>query len=537
MEMTLEQQRALALARARLRAQQQATAQETAAATPEAPVAPKPSFGEMFKQEALDAVRPLGNLAAGAVRGAGSIGATLLSPIDMASDLMAGRGLTLQSNRERRQAMDEGLRSMGADPDSLAFKAGKIGTEVAGTLPVGSILGTGARTVGASPVLVQALRSGGMSGGNLAARTAGGAATGAASAALVNPEDAGMGAAVGGALPLATRAAKGAVSAGREMLGMSTGVGSEPLRVAYEAGKAGGTQAQTLSANMRGQANMLDVLDDAKTNLETIRNARSAAYRQNMANVQADKTVLDVAPISQSVQDAINKFTFRGEAKNPQVLRALQEAGQEVSYWQQLDPANFHTPEGLDALKQRLGSIIDRQPVEARDVRSALSDVYNSVKRQIEAQAPEYSKAMKDYNEASDLIREIERSLSLNNRASADTAMRKLQSIMRNNVNTNYGARMQAFNALQQQGGLDLQSALAGQALNDWAPRGIQRATGALSTLGAGSLGGIPAAVGTAAASSPRLVGEGAFLAGQADPYIQALRRGLYRTAPVLAAQ
>ena len=42
---------------------------------------------------------------------------------------------------------------------------------------------------------------------------------------------------------------------------------------------------------------------------------------------------------------------------------------------------------------------------------------------------------LKDLKEA---IKEIEKALSLNNRASADTAMRKLQSLTRNNVYTNY---------------------------------------------------------------------------------------------------
>ena len=71
----------------------------------------------------------LGNFAAGAVRGAGSIGATLLTPIDMAA-----RGLGIQNDwigrTDRRQAMTEGLRSMGANPESIAFQAGKIGGEL-----------------------------------------------------------------------------------------------------------------------------------------------------------------------------------------------------------------------------------------------------------------------------------------------------------------------------------------------------------------------------------------------------------------------
>lgn len=486
-----------------------------------------------------------GDLAAGALRGAGSIGATILAPIDAAA-----RAVGIQNDfigrTDRRQAMDEGLREMGANPDSLLYQGGKLGTEIAGTLPVGGLLAKGAQTAGAAPVLVNALRSAGMSAGGqtgaktLAARVAGGAATGGASAALINPEDAAMGAMVGGGLPVAGAVAKGATRLGRAVAGASTGVGDDALRVAYESGKAGGAQAQALRENMRGQADMLGVLDDARANLDAIRSAKNTAYRQNMAAVKADKAVLDMAPIEQSIQDAVNKFTFKGQPRNPEVLAALDEAAQTVQKWRQLNPAEFHTPEGLDALKQQIRALRNKVPVDARDVRSALGDVYNSTKKQIEAQAPEYSKAMKDYSQASELIDEITRTLSLGEKKTADTAMRKLQSIMRNNVNTNYGTRTQLLQELEQQGGRQLAPQLAGQALNDWTPRGIQRATAIPTAIAAGSTAGIPAAIGATAMSSPRLMGEAAYLSGAAsrnlDPVIQALRRAGYYGAPVAAA-
>ncbi len=141
---------------------------------------------------------------------------------------------------------------------------------------------------------------------------------------------------------------------------------------------------------------------------------------------------------------------------------------------------------------------------------------------------------MKDYTQASELLDEITRSLSLGNRASADTAMRKLQSVMRNNVNTNYGARLASLQELEQQGGRQLMPQLAGQALNDFMPRGIQRATAPLL---AGTMTGLPSGIAAAAASSPRLMGEAAYYAGRADPFIEALRRGTRYAAPVLGAQ
>ena len=120
------------------------------------------------------------DLAGGAIRGAGSIGATILAPYDIAKDAMAGKGLSLQANKQRRADMDSALSMLGFDPNSLAYGAGKIGGEIAGTVGV--------------PVLG--------AGGNLATRVLGGAASGGLAAGLVDPSNAAAGAAVGGGIPL-----------------------------------------------------------------------------------------------------------------------------------------------------------------------------------------------------------------------------------------------------------------------------------------------------------------------------------------------
>ena len=154
----------------------------------------------------------LGNLGAGALRGAGSIGATLLTPYD----LLRGNTKSL-GNPERRADMDAALQELGADTGSVAYGAGKLGAEVAGTLGAGgAIANTAARVPmvarNAAPVL-EAVRTAGFStglpaattragaAGNLALRATGGGVTGAASAGLVNPEDARTGGMIGAALP------------------------------------------------------------------------------------------------------------------------------------------------------------------------------------------------------------------------------------------------------------------------------------------------------------------------------------------------
>jgi hypothetical protein len=165
------------------------------------------TFGSMMKDELLRPVRAVRDLAAGAVRGAGSIGATLLAPRDAAESFIARQmGAPELQAPERRNAMSDALRSMGADPDSMAFGAGKIGAEIAGTAGVGGALAGGAQGMGAAPAVVNALRTGGMTTGgsgaaDLALRAGAGAAVGGASAGMVDPSQAGTGATIGAAIP------------------------------------------------------------------------------------------------------------------------------------------------------------------------------------------------------------------------------------------------------------------------------------------------------------------------------------------------
>lgn len=165
---------------------------------------------------------------AGGVRGAGSIGATMIGPIDWAMDKLEGKGgHTLSSlitgvkpltrNEQRRADMDAGLASLlGADTDSTSYKVGKFGGEVAGTAGVGGVLANGARGAAAAYPLVakvmptalpEALATMGMNTGTgnvlsrLGVRTAAGATTGAASAGLIDPQNAAAGGVIGAVIP------------------------------------------------------------------------------------------------------------------------------------------------------------------------------------------------------------------------------------------------------------------------------------------------------------------------------------------------
>lgn len=151
-------------------------------------------------------IHDVSNLVPGAIRGAGSIGATIIRALPNAIG-----GDTAEESAQRRSSIDAGLQQLGADPNSIGYKGGKILGEVAGTAGTGGILANGLRAVAPSAVgLTNALATSGMQAGttpgtlNILTRIAGGAGAGAASAGLVDPTDVDRGGVIGAALPTAS---------------------------------------------------------------------------------------------------------------------------------------------------------------------------------------------------------------------------------------------------------------------------------------------------------------------------------------------
>jgi hypothetical protein len=298
----------------------------------------------------------------------------------------------------------------------------------------------------------------------------------------------------------------------KQGLALKTGVGTEPITQAVKAGQEGNT---TFLENMRGQVPITQVLDDAKTNLAKMNLDKQAEYRSGMGNIKGDTSVLDFAGIDKAIKDAESMAYFKGKVKDKTAAKVLDDIKNKVADWKKSDPAEYHTPEGMDNLKQSLWEDFGKLGMEEKTAYSAGKQIYDAVKKEISTQAPEYSKVMKNYTDATEQIKEIERALSLGQKASADTAMRKLQSLMRNNVNTNYGQRLELAKQLESMGGNEMMPALAGQALNEFTPRGLQRATAGPEAFLAYGAGGPALAVADLAASSPRIVGEVAYKYGQ----------------------
>lgn len=341
---------------------------------------------------------------------------------------------------------------------------------------------------------------------------------------------------VGRAVDPLTAAGKGIAGAGKvatDIIGLGTGTGGEPLRIAAAAGREGGEAGRQFREEMRGKSSPGQVVDDARRALSEIRRERGAEYRSGMASVAGNKTVLDFDKINDALADITNVQTFHGQVLNPHTQAIREEIGQIVAEWRSLPPDTFHTPEGLDALKKRVGAVREKTQPGTPD-RHVADKAYNAVRDTIVQSAPEYAKVMNAYETASDLIDEMERTLSLKETATIDTSLRKLQSVLRNNVSTNYGQRKVLADYLVEHGAPHLLERLAGQSLSSIEPRGLAKvvAQGLAALLPIGEAAGAPgASLGALAAlpmMSPRAMGEVSHAAGRASrlvPYPKAAAR------------
>ena len=298
------------------------------------------------------------------------------------------------------------------------------------------------------------------------------------------------------------------------VVGKLSGTGAEPLREAARAGFEGGDASKALTKNMRGHASANDLVIKARLAVSSMRKDKNAQYKADMSNLSKDAQILDFGAVERAVGDVAEIGMYKGQSIKPTTTKVMDEVREAVGEWGKLDPSEFRTPEGLDALKQKIGNIADAYEYNSQP-RLVADQVYQSIKEVITSQAPDYAKMMERYSEASDAIKEVERALSLGKKASIDTAVRKLTSVMRNNVNTNFGNRLAQAKKLEVAGGTPLMPSLAGQALNSAMPRGL---AGSGTQMGLGLAAGQylhPAFWGTLPLSSPRLMGEVAHLGGQ----------------------
>lgn len=338
-------------------------------------------------------------------------------------------------------------------------------------------------------------------------------------------------------------------------LGFTTGTGRETIDQAYKAGREGGERQEAFLSNMRGEVPVEDVATEAVDALKQVKTDTSKKFDSDKTALELEKTDVSMDPVVGAMKDLRDGFTFEGASELSKEGQAKLKALEKIVLEWEKSPA-LHNAKGMDILKRRIDNEYPTG-LNAGDAGVVVTRARDAVKKEILNQVPEYAPLMKAYEMAIDLEREMQRALSLGKNSTADTTLRKLQSVMRNNVNANFGSRLNLVKQLENSSDYMLLPKIAGQATNTVTPRGLvpQSMMGGSFIQAAQSLD--PTALVLAPLMSPRIVGETVQATGAAarnvadrtqgmrdrmsaladNPIVQAVTNNLDQTALLQAQQ
>lgn len=294
-------------------------------------------------------------------------------------------------------------------------------------------------------------------------------------------------------------------------LGLATGAGAPAIKEAVKAGRAGGERGETFLRYLREGGDPEEIVNMARDAIKGMREDASARYREGFADVKKDKSLVDFEPIFKRLTKLKERAYIGDKVRNPSAAAVYDKAKDIITDWYNSDPDTYHTPEGMDGLKQRLGELDNTFSIENnRRAASIAKGLYGEVRQTIAEQVPGYSKLMKDYEDAAKTLGEIETTLALKPGAPIDRSLRTLQSLIGRNASSR---RSQLGAKLEEGGAKDLMPSLAGEQLSAKLPRGLSQVGAGLGGVTLGSMA--PSLFPALALTSPRVVGEAAYKLGQ----------------------
>lgn len=485
--------------------------------TPEPISAPEPSMGLGEK-----VLRGTSDLAIGVAKGVGSTlaGASALGEKILQAPIKAFGG---QVQKPLGQEIQESGALEGTNTMQKAGKFIEQGAEF--LLPMGAV-NRGVKAVETASGLLKAGKAApgiGKALGRLGVRTAAEAGQAAANTALQT----------GGDMEETAKAAKiGAVSVpafgavgkiagavggvAMQALGKTTGAGEAALREAF-------TNPNVIKYARQGQDAVTSLqeqaLEGAQRGLGAMAKKRGAEYVKELERIKADplpmREITDMAIIR--AKEALDNASVRVGKGRTLTLNAFKDSAIEqgktsvAKAYRTLATWKDHTPAGLDRLKKKLTQFQNAVKNTTDGSYAVIKEMRNSVDDGLKANVPGYSKMTAKYRDASEMIDEIERALSLKDSVMKETAIRKLMSTMRQNNEL----RLDFLRTLGVKAGEDVTGKIAGATLAPIAPRGLAGTFSGPVSVGALTMGNIPGLLLYLSTASPRLVGEAISILGK----------------------
>ena len=323
-----------------------------------------------------------------------------------------------------------------------------------------------------------------------------------------------------------------------EILGKMTGTGAEVSQLSYEAGRKGGSAQKRLRENRMGLVDDTQVVDEAVSTLNKQQKALgddlvSAKGKGNESgSLKLDEIKMDMNDPLKALDEFSIDQSYRGMSelseeavsKIDEIRKIIKEFGK--------PGRGMNNAKGMDLLKKRINKLYENSP-KYSDTNLPVITMTRKINQLIEKKVPEYAKVNKNFAETQNLIKDTkailggEKKFMTNVPGAKAKILKKMQQSMRNKTNADMGENLKAVERINP----DLKYSLAGQASQNYTPRGLAGLGASGLGLGAyGSLGlpGIPLAL----ASSPRLVSAGAEGLGSLMRNTEGFRRGVVNQTP-----
>lgn len=337
---------------------------------------------------------------------------------------------------------------------------------------------------------------------------------------------------------LLTPVAKGLGEAGSQLHGrFMTGAGAEATKQAAAAhpdfGKA-----------LHGEIGLEEIINESQTALDKMRIEAVAEYGEKFDKIKRMKSYVDINPVKEKIVqnmhsllnikfekvrdiatgEIVNRVNYANQPLPKQQLNNVQKIVEIVNNWDDF------TPKGVDYLKRQIDNFYIGNP-GSRQYDKFVNSIRSSIKEQLVSSVPGYSDMTKKYVKFLDIEEEISRALSLNDKAMADTGLRKLLSTMRENFEWRKGL----VQKLDEVSHGELLPKLAGYTMRSWAPRGfVGKLTGAAELFRLVQTFD-PKFGALLIAGSPRISGEVLYLLGKTWQQMQKIPIG--STIPETAAK
>ncbi len=267
---------------------------------------------------------------------------------------------------------------------------------------------------------------------------------------------------------------------------------------------AKGTEAFRMG--MKGNVNAQQIYNEADSALDKMLQTRSTEYKAALPELQRSKVNLDIIPLKDEMNKKLSEFgvQFNNQGKiirstlDRSTVKDAERVIDMIDNWG-IQPGDL-TPSGVDMLKRNLDSFYSPN----KNISAFITPLRNKAKELITNEVPGYAHQMKKYEQWSELIRDIRQNLSMGDKSSIESGIRKLMSSLRDDNEF----RRSLIQELEKMGQAPLLDKIAGLRMKGIIP--LQH--GGTQLVGAEILSSIitgnPKVLGGLYLASPRLMGE-----------------------------